>query len=121
MVFISKMVPNHEKGRFYAFGRVFSGTVSQDQTVRIMGPQYRPGSKRDLYVKNIKSVVVLMGVKEELVHDVPCGNIVCIDGIDKYLYKQGTITDHEGAHTIKMIKYSKLYQQFISHLIFYLS
>lgn len=29
MVFISKMVPTNDKGRFYAFGRVFSGTVSQ--------------------------------------------------------------------------------------------
>lgn len=27
-VFISKMVPTNDKGRFYAFGRVFSGTVS---------------------------------------------------------------------------------------------
>jgi len=27
MVYISKMVKTNEKGRFYAFGRVFSGTV----------------------------------------------------------------------------------------------
>jgi elongation factor 2 len=27
MVFISKMVPTNDKGRFYAFGRVFSGIV----------------------------------------------------------------------------------------------
>jgi len=28
MVFISKMVPTNDGGRFYAFGRVFSGVVS---------------------------------------------------------------------------------------------
>lgn len=28
MVFISKMVPTSDGGRFYAFGRVFAGTVS---------------------------------------------------------------------------------------------
>lgn len=28
MVFISKMVPTNDKGRFYAFGRVFSGVVA---------------------------------------------------------------------------------------------
>ena len=28
MVFISKMVPTNDKGRFFAFGRVFSGTVA---------------------------------------------------------------------------------------------
>ena len=27
-IFISKMIPAADKGRFYAFGRVFSGTVS---------------------------------------------------------------------------------------------
>jgi elongation factor 2 len=27
MVFISKMIPTNDKGRFYAFGRVFSGIV----------------------------------------------------------------------------------------------
>ena len=35
MIFISKMVPTSDKGRFYAFGRVFSGTVSSGQKVRI--------------------------------------------------------------------------------------
>jgi elongation factor 2 len=28
MIFISKMVPTSDGGRFYAFGRVFAGTVS---------------------------------------------------------------------------------------------
>lgn len=28
MLYISKMVPTPDKSRFYAFGRVFSGTVS---------------------------------------------------------------------------------------------
>jgi len=45
MVFISKMVPTNDKGRFYAFGRVFSGTVATGQKVRILGPNYKPGSK----------------------------------------------------------------------------
>lgn len=27
MMYVSKMVPTSEKGRFYAFGRVFSGTI----------------------------------------------------------------------------------------------
>lgn len=35
MIFISKMVPTSDKGRFYAFGRVFSGTVASGQKVRI--------------------------------------------------------------------------------------
>ena len=48
MIFISKLVPTNDKGRFYAFGRVFSGVVATGQKVRIMGPNYTPGSKTDL-------------------------------------------------------------------------
>ncbi|KAG8536858.1 hypothetical protein GDO81_025533, partial [Engystomops pustulosus] len=54
MMYISKMVPTSDKGRFYAFGRVFSGIVSTGQKVRIMGPNYTPGKKEDLYLKPIQ-------------------------------------------------------------------
>jgi elongation factor 2 len=40
MVFISKMIPTNDKGRFFAFGRVFGGTAATGQKVRIMGPNY---------------------------------------------------------------------------------
>lgn len=54
MMYISKMVPTSDKGRFYAFGRVFSGLVSTGLKVRIMGPNYTPGKKEDLYLKPIQ-------------------------------------------------------------------
>lgn len=59
MVYISKMVPTSDKGRFYAFGRVFSGTVSSGQKVRIMGPRYTPGKKDDLFLKPIQRLVFM--------------------------------------------------------------
>ena len=33
MLYVSKMVPTSDKGRFYAFGRVFSGTVDRKSVV----------------------------------------------------------------------------------------
>lgn len=106
MCFISKMVPTNDKGRFYAFGRVFSGTIATGQKVRIMGPNYVPGQKNDLNVKNIQRTVLMMGGKVEPIPDVPCGNTVGLVGVDAYLIKQGTISDHEDAHCIKVMKYS---------------
>jgi elongation factor 2 len=106
MVFISKMVPTNDGGRFYAFGRVFAGTVSTGQKVRIMGPNYKPGSKNDLNVKNVQRTVLMMAGKVEAVPDVPCGNTVGLVGVDAYLVKQGTISDHEDAHCIRVMKYS---------------
>ena len=54
MMYISKMVPTSDKGRFYAFGRVFSGIAQTGMKARIMGPNYIPGQKVDLYLKNIQ-------------------------------------------------------------------
>jgi len=58
MMYVSKMVPTSDKGRFYAFGRVFSGIVSTGQKARIMGPNFVPGKKEDLYVKSIQRLAV---------------------------------------------------------------
>jgi elongation factor 2 len=106
MLFISKMVPTSDLGRFYAFGRVFSGIVATGQKVRIMGANYKPGSKDNLHIKNIQRTVIMMGKSVEQVPDVPCGNTVGLVGVDQYLLKQGTISDSEDAHNIRVMKYS---------------
>jgi len=106
MIFISKMVPTNDGGRFYAFGRVFAGTVSTGQKVRIMGPNYKPGSKTDLNIKNIQRTVLMMAGKVEAVPDVPCGNTVGLVGVDQFIPKQATISDHDEAHCIRVMKYS---------------
>ena len=54
MLYASKMIPASDKGRFFSFGRVFSGKVSTGLKVRIMGPNYAPGEKKDLYVKSVR-------------------------------------------------------------------
>lgn len=105
-MYISKMVPTSEKGRFIAFGRVFSGTVSTGQTVRIYGPDYEPGKKRDLYVKKIQRTLLMMGRYVEQLVDCPCGNICGLVGIDQYLLKSGTITTDQDASPFNTMKFS---------------
>merc|ERR1719393_1098046 len=99
-MYVSKMVPTSDKGRFYAFGRVFSGTISTGQKVRIQGPYYKPGAKEDLNVKNIQRTILMMGRNVEQIPDVPCGNTVALLGIDQYLLKSGTLTTVDTAHNI---------------------
>merc|ERR1712159_875944 len=106
MVYISKMVPTADNSRFVAFGRVFAGKIKTGQKARIMGPNYIPGKKEDLYVKNIQRVTIMMAGKQESVDDVPCGNTVGVIGVDAYILKTGTITDNDTAHNIKVMKYS---------------
>lgn len=106
MMYISKMIPTNDKGRFYAYGRVFSGTVSMGQKVKVMGPNYEPGKKKDLYEKNIQRTVLMMGKKTEFVPEVPCGNTCAIVGIDEFKKKTDTISDHPDAHNIRVMEYS---------------
>lgn len=108
ILYISKMVPTSDKGRFYAFGRVFSGTVKTGQKVRIMGPNYEPGKKDDLYIKNVQRTVIMMGRYTEAVEDVPCGNICSLVGVDSFIIKTATITGSEDKDCcpIHQMKYS---------------
>jgi elongation factor 2 len=106
MMYISKMVPTSDKGRFYAFGRVFSGTVATGQKARLMGPNYVPGKKEDLCVKAIQRTILMMGRYVEPIENVPCGNICGLVGVDQFLVKTGTITTFENAHNLRVMKFS---------------
>jgi len=106
MMYVSKMVPTSEKGRFYAFGRVFSGTVATGQTVRIQGPDYTVGKKTDLHVKKIQRTVLMMGRYVEQLPTCPCGNIIGLVGVDAYILKAGTVASWEGSHNFHTMKYS---------------
>lgn len=106
MMYVSKMVPTSDKGRFYAFGRVFSGVVSTGQKVRIMGPNYTPGKKEDLYEKAIQRTILMMGRYTEAIEEVPCGNICGLVGVDQFLVKTGTISTFKDAHNMRVMKFS---------------
>lgn len=108
MLYVSKMIPASDKGRFFAFGRVFAGKIGTGQKVRIMGPNYIPGQKKDLYIKSVQRTVLCMGRRQEAVEDVPCGNTVALVGLDQFIMKNATLTGekNDDAHPIKAMKFS---------------
>jgi len=108
MMYVSKMIPTPDKGRFFAFGRVFSGTVKTGQKVKIMGPNYVQGKKEDLYLKNVQRTILMMGRKTEAVESCRAGNTCALVGIDQYIVKSGTLADADAAesHPIITMKYS---------------
>merc|ERR1712186_239914 len=106
MMYVSEMVPTSDKGRFYAFGRVFAGKVATGQKCRIMGPNYVPGKKEDLYEKSIQRTILMMGGRVEAIEDVPAGNICGLVGVDQFLVKTGTLTTFKDAHNMKVMKFS---------------
>jgi len=105
-VYVSKMVPTSDLGRFIAFGRVFSGTVATGQKVRVLGPDYVHGGKRDLYVKKVQRTLLMMGRSTEQVPNVPAGNVVGLMGFQQYLLKSGTICTSEDTYPFNTMKFS---------------
>ena len=72
-----------------------------------MGTAYDAATKTDLFVdKSIQRTVLMMGRTVEQVSAIPCGNTCGLVGVDQFLMKNGTISDHKEACTIRAMKYS---------------
>merc|ERR1712107_523743 len=80
--------------------------VATGQKARIMGPNFVPGQKTDLYEKSIQRTILMMGGKVGAIEDVPAGNICGLVGVDQFLVKTGTITTCKEAHNMKVMKFS---------------
>lgn len=106
MIYISKKIPAQDGSRFLCFGRIFSGTIVSGTNVRILGPDYRPGSSSDLQIKNVTSVGVMVGDRCISMARVPAGNVVALTGVDKCLLKTATITTSADAHNFRVMKFS---------------
>lgn len=106
MMYISKMVPNKDYSQFYAFGRIYSGTLRAGQKVFIMGSEYTGSKDHDYHERNITMPVIMMGRSVESVQEVSCGNTIGVIGLDNYITKAGTITDHPKAYPIRNMKFS---------------
>lgn len=106
MMYVSKMIPTSIDGRFYAFGRVFSGCAEKSKKIKIMGPNYKLGDSKDMFEKSITKVVTMIGKKEQEIDSVPCGNTCAIMGVDNCIVKQGTLSDNWNACTIRSLKFS---------------
>jgi len=106
VMYVSKMVPTSDKGRFFAFGRVFSGTITTGQKVRILGSNFEFGKKDDLHLKSVQRIVIMMGRKTEPVESVPVGNTCAVVGIDQFISKTGTLATEESTHPLVSMKFS---------------
>eukprot|EP01094_Clydonella_sp_ATCC50884_P016815 TRINITY_DN282_c0_g2_i1.p1 TRINITY_DN282_c0_g2~~TRINITY_DN282_c0_g2_i1.p1 ORF type:complete len:865 (-),score=381.57 TRINITY_DN282_c0_g2_i1:201-2795(-) len=111
VVYISKLVPPPEgfekSTRFFAFGRVFSGTLRMGMKVNIMGAAYEHGGTADLFQgKSLQGVCVMMGKKAVGTESICAGNTVALAGIDQFLLKSGTIVSEDVHHPIVNMKFS---------------
>lgn len=103
-MYVSKLFPSSDMTRFYAFGRVFSGTV-KSEVAYIQLPEYIVGGNNGLHKTRIQNVVVMMGDKPETITNCPAGNTVALMGVDEFIIKDATITNALTTHNIRSMKF----------------
>lgn len=93
MVNIVKLYSSPDGTTFSAFGRVYSGEVTQHQRVKVLGDAYSADDDEDMSARTVDSTWVSQGRYRVEVTRVPAGNWVLLDGIDASITKSATVTD----------------------------
>ena len=93
MINITKLYSNADGNSFNALGRVFSGTVSIGQKVRVLGEGYSKDDEEDMVVKEVNGVYISESRYNIAVEFIPAGNWVLLSGVDESIAKTATITD----------------------------
>jgi len=81
---------------FFAFARVFSGTVKLGAPVHVLGPKYLVGhAERERHRTTVEKNIVpllIMGTELVALESVPAGNVLAIAGLAKDVLKTATLT-----------------------------
>ena len=79
---------------FMGFGRVYSGTLREGNTMYVINGAYDPSKPEDGACQEvvIEELYLMMGQGMFRVKEVPAGNILAIGGLDKYILKSATLS-----------------------------
>jgi ribosome assembly protein 1 len=79
---------------FMGFGRVYSGTLREGDTMYVMNGAYDPSNLEEGTCQEvvIEELYLMMGQGMFRVKEVPAGNILAIGGLDKYVLKSATLS-----------------------------
>ena len=92
MIHTTKLFPSEDGTQFYAFGRIFSGTLHAGQHVRVLGEGYTLEDEEDSRVSVVGRLWISEARYKVEVSRVPAGNWVLIEGVDEPIVKTSTIT-----------------------------
>ena len=106
MMYVCKMVPKTEDAaQFFAFGRIFSGTLRPGQKVYLLHGDFVHG-KSTLVTGSAQQTVSMLGSKILQHTHVTAGNTCAVLGFEKHITKTGTVTSEADVHPLLDMKYS---------------
>ena len=79
---------------FLGFGRVYSGTLREGDTVHVIGGTYDPSEPEDGSCEEVvvEELYLMMGQGMFRVKEVPAGNILAVGGLDRNVLKSATLS-----------------------------
>ncbi len=92
MINVVKLFNTPDGSKFQALGRIYSGTVSIGQSVRVLGESFSYQDEEDMAVVHVAAVSVGVGRFNVAINSAIAGNWVLLDGVDASIKKTATIT-----------------------------
>jgi len=92
MLHVTKLYPSTDGTVFSVFGRVMSGTISNNSSIKVLGEAYTLEDDEDSRNETVQKLYVSEARYKIEVNRVPAGNWVLIEGIDAAIVKTATIT-----------------------------
>lgn len=91
---VHRMNASNTATLFMGFGRVYSGTLREGDTMYVINGAYDPSKPEDVACQEvvIEELYLMMGQGMFRVKNVPAGNILAIGGLDKYILKSATLS-----------------------------
>ncbi|KAJ2745654.1 hypothetical protein GGI20_001979 [Coemansia sp. BCRC 34301] len=88
-----KQYPSSDASQFFVLGRIFSGTVSANQVVRVLGENYTPGDDEDMALATVTGTWLYCSRYKIPVSGLGAGSWVLLGGVDGPISKTATIFD----------------------------
>ena len=89
---------------FDVFGRVISGTIHKNQTVKILGENYSLDDEEDMAIKTVKNLWIFESTYRIEVSKVGAGNWVLIEGIEQSISKTATIVNAKESEPLEIFR-----------------
>ncbi|KAJ2491102.1 hypothetical protein IWW37_002555 [Coemansia sp. RSA 2050] len=93
VISVVKQYPSSDASQFFALGRIFSGTVSANQAVRVLGESYMPGDDEDMALATVDGSWLYCSRYKIPVSGLSAGSWVLLGGVDSSISKTATIFD----------------------------
>ena len=93
IIHVAKMFPKPDCSSFDAFGRIFSGSITPNQTVKILGENYSLEDEEDSTFAEVTNIYVYQARYRIPLSRAQAGSLILLEGIDATITKTATVVE----------------------------